>query len=207
MIELDLYLFFVGTCIMFGLIPGPNIALIVANSIAYGTRYGLVSVAGTSSAMVPQLAITVLGATTLLTLVAFAFEWLRWLGVAYLIYLGARHWFAETDDNLEMEADKKAKALKKVYWSGFWVSTTNPKTLLIFGAFFPQFVSPEGNVALQMILLSVTFISVITAADSCWAILAGKARPFLSKFARLRHRISGAFFITAGVGLALARKP
>lgn len=112
MIELDLYLFFVGTCIMFGLIPGPNIALIVANSVAYGTRYGLVSVAGTSSAMVPQLAITVLGATTLLTLVAFAFEWLRWLGVAYLIYLGARHWFAETDDNLEMEADKKAKALK-----------------------------------------------------------------------------------------------
>lgn len=136
MIELDLYLFFVGTCIMFGLIPGPNIALIVANSVAYGTRYGLVSVAGTSSAMVPQLAITVLGATTLLTLVAFAFEWLRWLGVAYLIYLGARHWFAETDDNLEMEADKKAKALKKSIGVGFGYPRQTPRHFLFLVRFF-----------------------------------------------------------------------
>lgn len=207
MMDADMYLLFVGTCVVLGLIPGPNIALIVANSIAYGTRYGLISVAGTSSAMVPQLTVTVLGATTLLTLVSSAFEWLRWVGVAYLLYLGIRHWFTDAGDTLHVTADRDRNACKKVYWRGFWVSATNPKTLLFFGAFLPQFVSPQGNVTLQMIVLSVTFVSVITVFDSCWAVLAGRARSFLSRFSRLRHRISGAFFITASVGLALARKP
>lgn len=207
MMDMDLYLLFVGTCVVLGLIPGPNIALIVANSIAHGTRYGLVSVAGTSSAMVPQLAITVLGATTILTFMSSAFEWLRWVGVVYLLYLGFRHWFTKAEDALHATADQKARSYGKVYWRGFLVSATNPKTLLFFGAFLPQFVSPHGNVTLQLIVLSVTFISVISIMDSCWAVLAGRARGVLARFSRLRHRISGAFFITAGIGLALAKKP
>jgi len=206
MIDLDLYLFFVGSSILLGLMPGPNVALIVANSIAHGTRYGLISVAGTSSAMVLQLTITVLGTTSLLIIMSSAFELLRWAGVAYLLYLGLKHWFAQKDDDLNIEADKKAKARKKVYWRGFWVSATNPKTLLFLGAFLPQFVSPQGNITLQMIVLSSTFIATITIVDSLWAILAGKTRPVLSKFARLRNRISGTFFILTGIGLALARK-
>ena len=206
MIDPDLYIFFVVSSIVLGLIPGPNVTLIVANSIAHGTRYGLISVAGTSSAMVPQLTITVLGTATLLTLMASAFQWLRWLGVAYLLYLGIKHWLAQTGDNPEFEADKNAIANHTVYWRGFLVSATNPKTLLFFGAFLPQFVSSKGNVALQMILLSVTFLTIITIVDICWAVLAGKARPLLSKFARLRNRVSGAFYMIAGVGLALARK-
>ena len=206
MIELDLYLLFVGACIVLGLIPGPNVALIVANSMAHGTRYGLISVAGTSSAMLPQLTITILGATTLLTFMASAFELLRWLGVAYLLYLGTMHLFIKANDDLIFEADKRVKTNKKVYWSGFLVSVTNPKTLLFFGAYLPQFVSQEGNIALQMIVLSATLIIVITIVDSIWAILAGKMRPLLLKFGKLRHRISGTLFIIAGAGLALARK-
>lgn len=206
MIELDLYLLFVGSCIVLGLMPGPNVALIVANSIAHGTRYGLISVAGTSSAMLPQLTITILGATTLLTVMASAFELLRWLGVAYLLYLGITYWFVKPIDNLRFEADKRVKPFKKVYLSGFLVSATNPKTLLFFGAYLPQFVSPEANVVLQMIVLSATLITVITIIDSLWAILAGKMRPLISKFNRLHHRISAIFFILAGAGLALARK-
>jgi homoserine/homoserine lactone efflux protein len=207
MIYHTVYMAFVGACVILGLIPGPNIALIVANSIAHGTRYGLASVAGTSSAMVPQLAITVLGATTLLTLMSSAFEWLRWVGVAYLLYLGIRHWFADSEAALQLTADKRATAYKTVYWRGFLVSATNPKTLLFFGAFLPQFVTTQENIALQMTVLSATFLAVITVVDSCWAILAGRVRGFLLEFSRLRHRISGAFFIMAGVGLALAKKP
>lgn len=190
---------------MLGLIPGPNVGLIVANSIAHGTRYGLASVAGTSSAMAPQLAITVLGASTLLMLMASAFEWLRWLGVVYLMYLGIKHLISQSSDN--PGPGKKEKTYRKVYLGGFLVSAANPKTLLFFGAFFPQFVSPEGNPAVQLIVLSITFLTVITIVDSGWAILAGKARHLLTKYSRLHNRISGVFYLTAGIGLALARRP
>ncbi|GJM16614.1 MAG: transporter [Thermodesulfobacteriota bacterium] len=206
MIDLDIYLLFVGTCIVLGLIPGPNVALIVANSVAHGTRSGLVSVAGTSSAMLPQLSITIIGAATLLTVMASAFELLRWFGVLYLLYRGIMHWFFTANDNLMIEAEKKAKAHKELYWSGFWISATNPKTLLFFGAYLPQFVSPKGNIALQMIVLSVTLITIISIVDSTWAILAGKMRPLLLKFGKLHNRVSGTLFIIAGAGLALARR-
>lgn len=207
MIDPDMLLIFIGSCVLLGLIPGPNVSLIVANSIAHGSRYGLVSVAGTSSAMLPQLAVTILGALTLLMLVASAFEWLRWLGVGYLLYLGFKHMLSELGDNTNIEPDKKAQDYRNVYWGGFLVSVSNPKTLLFFGAYFPQFVSSEGSITSQLIFLSATFITVITLIDCSWAILAGRVRPYLLKFGRLSNVISGAFFMTSGVGLALARKP
>ena len=79
-------------------IPGPNVALIVANSVAHGARFGLLTVAGTSSAVVVHLALTVLGATVVLNFLAASFDWLRWLGVAYLVWLGIAAWRAPVVD-------------------------------------------------------------------------------------------------------------
>src|SRR5215469_4916274 len=92
--HLDLYFGFVLASTILILIPGPNVSLIVANSIASGTRYGLLTVAGTSAAVVVQLALTVLGLTAMLGALAGWFEWIRWIGVAYLLYLGVRQWCA-----------------------------------------------------------------------------------------------------------------
>jgi len=133
--DTELYLLFVGSCIMLGLIPGPNIALIVANSIAHGTRYGLVSVAGTSSAMAPQLAITVLGATTLLAFMASAFEWLRWIGVAYLIYLGLKHWFSAAKKNAGRERRQKEEGLWKGLLAGIFGLSNEPENPSLFWRF------------------------------------------------------------------------
>jgi threonine/homoserine/homoserine lactone efflux protein len=91
---LHLYAAFVAAVTILMLIPGPNVALIVANSLAHGARYGLVTVAGISAAMVVQLALTALGMTTLLGELAQDFAALRWLGVAYLVFLGLRTWRA-----------------------------------------------------------------------------------------------------------------
>src|SRR5579863_8107089 len=96
--HLELYLGFVLATTILIMIPGPNVSLIVANSIAYGTRYGLLTVAGTSSAIVFQLALTALGLTATLGLLASWFEWIRWIGVAYLLYLGIRQWIATPVD-------------------------------------------------------------------------------------------------------------
>ena len=98
MTPVDLYLAFVAASTVLILIPGPNVSLIVANSIAYGTRYGLLTVAGTSAAIVVQLGLTALGMTAVLGTLAGWFEWLRWVGVAYLLYLGIRQWRAEPVD-------------------------------------------------------------------------------------------------------------
>ncbi len=96
--SLELYLAFVAATVILILIPGPNVALIVANSVAHGSRYGLLTVAGTSSAVVIQLLLTIAGMTTFLSVMANWFEWLRWIGVAYLIYLGIRAWRAPPVD-------------------------------------------------------------------------------------------------------------
>jgi len=200
----NLYFAFVAATALLMLIPGPNVALIVANSVARGTRVGLLTVLGTSCAMVPQLVLTLLGMSTVLGMLASWFEWLRWLGVAYLVYLGVRTWRAQPLDISNTSAEQQPE--RSVFVRGFFVSLTNPKTLLFYSAFFPQFVNPEHDPGAQFLLLSATFLALALMLDSTWAVLAGRARPFLVMRARLRNRISGALLIGAGLGLALARK-
>jgi len=201
---LDLYLGFVAACAVLILIPGPNVALIVANSVAHGTRFGLLTVAGTSSAVVVQLTLTVLGATAVLSFLAASFDWLRWLGVAYLVWLGIAAWRAPAIDL--MRTAPQPRSARVIYVRGFLVGLTNPKTLLFYGAFLPQFITPGPTAADQLLLLAVTFVVVATVLDGLWAILAGRLRALLAVHARLRNRLTGGLLIGAGVGLALARK-
>lgn len=204
MIELHLYLAFILATSILILIPGPNVALIVANSVAYGTRYGLLTVAGTGSAMVIQLALTSLGMTAVLGTLADWFEWIRWIGVAYLVYLGVRQWHAPPSDL--SAAKPQPKSSRMIYARGFLVSLTNPKTLLFYGAFFPQFITVNERLEAQVFLLSATFLVLAVVLDGSWAMLAGRARRFLATRGRLRNRMSGGLLIGAGLGLALARK-
>jgi len=201
----ELYLTFVAATVVLILIPGPNVALIVANSVAHGARHGLVTVAGTSAAMVIQLSLTILGVSGFLALLAEWFEWLRWLGVAYLLYLGITAWMAPPTDLMHVKAAKTSAA--QMFLRGFVVSLTNPKTLLFYSAFLPQFVSPAHAATAQLLMLAATFLMIAVVLDSGWALLASRARRFLALNGRLRNRITGAFFVSAAAGLALARKP
>lgn len=203
--SLDLYLAFVAASAILILIPGPNVALIVANSVAHGTQFGLLTVAGTSSAVVVHLALTVLGATAILSFLAASFDWLRWAGVIYLVWLGVRAWRAPAVDLAGTEA--QARSVKLIYGRGFLVGLTNPKTLLFYGAFLPQFITPGPTVADQLLLLAVTFLVVATVLDGVWAILAGRLRRLLTAHVRLRNRLTGGLLVGAGLGLALARRP
>jgi threonine/homoserine/homoserine lactone efflux protein len=203
-VDPSLYLAFVAATVVLMLIPGPNVALIVANSMAHGTRAGLTTVAGTSAAMVPQLALTVLGMSAALSVLATWFETLRWLGVLYLVYLGVKEWRAPAVDLLATKPEPKSP--RAIFLRGFLVSLTNPKTLLFYGAFFPQFVSAGGDTSAQLALLAVTFLVLAVLLDGTWAVLAGRARPFLASRGQLRNRLSGTLLVTAALGLALARK-
>jgi threonine/homoserine/homoserine lactone efflux protein len=202
--HLEPYLGFVLATTILILIPGPNVSLIVANSIAYGTRYGLLTVAGTTSAIVVQLVLTALGLSAMLGVLADWIEWVRWIGVAYLLYLGMRQWNSPPVDLTRTKP--QPRSFRAIALRGFLISLTNPKTLLFYGAFFPQFISSDAPIAPQVAVLSVTFLVLAGGLDSGWALLAGRARGVLAMRGRLRNRLSGGFLIGAGIGLALAHR-
>jgi len=93
-----------------------------------------------------------------------------------------------------------------IFARGFLVGLTNPKTLLFYGAFFPQFITPAADAGEQLLLLAVTFLAVAIVCDSLWAILAGRLRALLVAHTRLRNRITGGLLVGAGLGLAMARR-
>lgn len=201
---LPLYLGFITATALLILLPGPNVSLIVANSVAYGTRYGLLTVAGASSAMVIQLGLTALGLTALLGAVAAWFEWLRWAGVIYLVWLGVRQWRAPPRDLTRQLP--QPRSFRSIALRGFFVSLTNPKTLLFYSVFFPQFIAPGRPAGPQLALLCVSFLAIAVTLDGGYALIAGRARRVLAMHGRLRNRLCGGCLIGAGVGLALAHR-
>jgi len=198
-----LYLAFCAAVVLLMLIPGPNVALIVANSVAYGSRCGFLTVAGTSSAMVPQLMLASLGLSGLMDIFGVWFEWVRWLGAIYLVWLGITQWRAPAVD-LTLPSEPKSR--RAIYVRALLVSLTNPKTLLFYGAFFPQFLSEGRAVAPQIAILSLTFLMIAVLVDGCWALAAGRARRLISAHGRLGNRLAGGLLVGAGIGLALARQ-
>jgi len=180
-------------------IPGPNVALIVANSLRDGLRAGFVTVFGTTLGVAVQLASVVLGMSALIEIAADLLQWIKWGGVAYLIYLGVQTWRMPADDLAAVQA-KPA-----IFWRACLIAAANPKTLLFNAAFLPQFVGP-GATGLQLMLVATIFLIVLLLGDLLWAIFSQAARPLLQKAAGLRNRVTGAFLVLAGIGLAVSRR-
>ena len=181
------------------LIPGPNVALIVANSLSSGLRAGATTVLGTTLGVALQLALVVVGMAAVIEVAAAALTWIKWAGVIYLFWLGIRTWRQPVTDLEVIEAQPA------VLWRGFLIAAANPKTLLFNAAFLPQFVAPDASAA-AMMLTAAVFLSVLLAGDMLWALFASSARPLISRYSRLRNRLSGGFLIAASAGLAMSRR-
>jgi homoserine/homoserine lactone efflux protein len=194
---------FVAAVAVLMLIPGPNVALIVANSLAYGARWGVLTVAATSSASMLQLALVGLGMASVLSDLGGWFDWIRWAGVAYLVFLGMQQWRAVPSDLSDVRP--QPRSLARIFGRAVAVSLTNPKTLLFYAAFFPQFVSPAAPPGPQLVFLAVLYLVIAFTLDSIWALSAARLRRFIGARSRLPNRASGAVLIGAGLGLALSR--
>ena len=205
MMSPDFFFAFVAATLVLMVIPGPNVALIVSNSIAYGTRYGLFTVLCISLSITPLLLLTVAGMSAILSLVSNWFEWLRWIGVAYLIYLGIEALRGPAPDLAVVRPDPRS--LRRIASRAVLVALTNPKTLLFFGAFFPQFLDPARDATAQLSIMAVTFVVTAAICDGTWAVVAGRARGVLIRAGRWVNRATGSALVACGVGLALARRP
>ncbi len=204
LMSVEIYLAFVLACALLAIVPGPNVTVIIANSLAHGTRAGLLNVAGTQLGVALILFILLAGLTSFVETMAIWFDWIKLVGAAYLVWLGIKLW--RSDGNIGNAAAAKPPR-SGFFWQGFIVVLANPKLLFFFGAFIPQFIDPKGEILLQIAFLGGTFMVVASILDSAYALLAGRAGVMLARDrVRLLERISGTFLIGGGIWLALMRR-
>lgn len=203
--ELHVYLaFVVATTIMIAL-PGPSVLLTVAHSISFGWQHALATVAGATMGIAVQLIVAAIGLTSLLNVVAEAFEWLRWAGAAYLVYLGIKQWRSASEP---LEFDTSSVSKTNLFVQGLVITIPNPKSLIFIAAFLPQFIDSARPLGLQFAFIVPTFLLITFTVTSVWALVAGNVRGFLRSQRAFQSvlRTAGGLMIIAGLGLALARR-
>ena len=201
----SLLLFVTGAAVLL-VIPGPAVTYVVSRTIGHGRAAGLVSVMGIVAGTLFHVVAATLGLSALLASSALAFQFVKYLGAAYLIYLGIRT--LRRDDTELLQAANGDRRLSHIFAQGVLVNLLNPKTALFFLAFLPQFVDPSlGHPSLQIFELGVLFAVMGWCSDSVWALLAGTvADRFRSSFRlrRAQRNISGGALIALGLASAFS---
>jgi threonine/homoserine/homoserine lactone efflux protein len=201
--SLELYLAFLLATVVITIVPGPAVTMVVANSLTHGTRAGLLNVAGAQLALALLIGVILVGLASIIETMGWWFDWVRLAGAAYLIWIGVK--LLRSSGELA-ESGRATAPRGGFFLQGFLVMLSNPKALLFFGAFIPQFVDPRGNYVDQVILLGATAMVVAIFSDGGYAVLSGRARHLLSRRrVQLASRIGGACLIGGGVWLAFAR--
>ena len=199
---------FVVASVVLLVTPGPAVLYIVARSVDQGRAAGLVSVLGIHLGTIVHITAAAVGLSALLVSSALAFAIVKYLGAAYLIWIGIRTFMAKDPDP---EAPVvPAEPLHRVFRDGFLVNLFNPKTAIFFLAFLPQFVdAARGALHWQILVLGLTFMGLGIISDGIFALVAGAAGDFLRRnrrFLRFQRWFAGTAFIGLGVTAALATR-
>ena len=194
-------LVFTGAALLLIVIPGPAVLYILAQSVEHGRTAGLVSAAGIGAGGLVHIAAAVVGLSSLIVSSAVAFSVVKYVGAAYLVYLGIRRLLAR--EPAERPEVPETAPLGSVFRRGIVVNVLNPKTALFFLAFLPQFVDPDqGAVALQLAVLGTTFVTLALISDGLYALAAGAIAARLRRRSA-RRRIDPGRYASATVYLGL----
>jgi threonine/homoserine/homoserine lactone efflux protein len=196
------YIAYCLACAALLIVPGPTVTVIIANSLRYGPRAGLLNVAGTQLGLVVWMAVAVFGLASAIAFMGFWFDLLKLVGAAYLVWLGIK--LLRSHGKLMSTESSAPRPRGGFIFQGFIVILSNPKVLLLFGALIPQFISPQGDFIQQLILLGLTFMGLATIFDGAYALAAGRLGSWLST-SRVRavEIASGLFLMAGGIWLAL----
>lgn len=208
---------FLGASLLLAIIPGPVVLYVVARSLTQGRRSGLVSVAGASCGTLVNAFATSFGLAALLSTSALVYSILKYAGAAYLIYLGIQTLRGSVDERAGAAVDQALRGAHEqhapvwpVFRDGFIVALFNPKTIIFFSAFLPQFMTEHGTggaAMAQAMFLGALFVLIASASDAIYAIAAGTIAPWLAKHrgaGRAGRAIAGCSFIGLGVFAALS---
>jgi len=197
---------FLAAALALLLVPGPAVLYIVTRSAAQGRRAGLASVMGVEAGSLIHSMAAAFGLSALLMASAIAFQIVKYVGAAYLVYLGVRVLLSREDQGVDV-VPPRASSLQ-LFAKGFLVNLLNPKTALFFYAFLPQFVDPSrGAVQGQIFMLGMMFVVLATCTDSLYALLASSVGGWLSQrtgFRRARRYITGSIYIALGITAAFS---
>ena len=198
---IETYVTFCLAALGLALVPGPTVTVIIANSLRYGAKAGLMNVAGTQVGVINWLAIAAAGLQAAIGVMGVWFDVLRYAGAAYLIWMGYK--LFRSNGDLAVATDR-ARPKGSFFLQGFVVIMSNPKMLVLFGALIPPFMTKGGNAFHEVLLLGITFMLIAAIGDTLYAISAGKAGAFLSR-SRIRalEIVSGCFLVGGGVWMAL----
>jgi threonine/homoserine/homoserine lactone efflux protein len=203
LMSLQVYLAYVAACVGLALLPGPIVTLVIANGLRHGTRAALTNIAGVQVALTIVIGVVAIGLTSLMATMGYWFDWVRFAGAAYLVWLGIKL-IRNPVEGVETDAPPPPRG--GFFLQGFLVALSNPKLLVFFGAFIPQFVDMSRDHFSQVALLGITFMFFAGLTDATYALLAGRVRSFFSaRRTRLLSRASGGAMIGGGIWLALTR--
>ena len=199
---------FMLAALLFTAMPGPDVLYITARGIEQGRRAGLVSAASAALGATTLTLAAALGLSAVLESSALAFAVVKYLGAAYLIYLGLHRLLKRSD--AATPADQVSQTpLRRVFAQGFVVAVLNPKTALFFVAFLPQFVNPyQGSIKLQLIILGLILVGIGLLTDTCYALVSGTFGNWLLQRRGLARRgrfAAGATYLALGVAAAVTR--
>lgn len=199
---------FVAASLALAVTPGPAVVYIVARTLAQGRASGLTSIVAVALGNLANAVGAALGLAALFAVSSAAFTAVKWLGAAYLVYLGIRMW-RTTPPGAADPAPVPAQRLGRVFRDGFVVALLNPKTTLFFAAFLPQFVDGHGSPLAQTVALGGVFVAIACCTDLAYVLTASLVAPRLHRAARHAawgRRIAGTSFIGLGVLAALGTR-
>jgi threonine/homoserine/homoserine lactone efflux protein len=202
-------LLFIGTALALNLSPGPSILYILSRSVGQGREAGLVSVLGLATATLIHAVAMALGLSTLLLYSPFAFAIVKYLGAAYLVYLGVSALLSRGTFHAAASGGVPL-SLGVVYRQGVVTDLLNPKVALFFISFLPQFVDPSaGSPTLQILFFGLLFHVTGVPVNLMVALAGGRLATFLARrprWARIQNWISGTVLVALGLRLALSEQ-
>ena len=200
--ELATWLAFCAAAIVMLLIPGPTILLVIGQSLGGGTRTALPLVAGVALGDLTAMTLSLAGLGAILATSATLFTALKWVGAAYLVWLGVKLWRAPVEAGAEPPLPA-GRALREAWL----VTALNPKGIVFFVAFVPQFIDPARPFVIQAALLVATFVTLAAANAAIYAALAGRLSGAVRRpsVRRALNRVGGGVLVGAGLAVALRR--
>jgi threonine/homoserine/homoserine lactone efflux protein len=197
---------FLVASILFIQVPGPSLLFTIGRALTVGRRDALLSVVGNSLGLVVQVGFVAFGLGAVVSASAAAYTVLKLAGAAYVVWLGVSAIRHRADARVALERPERAPATRgHAVRTGVVVGVTNPKTIVFFAAFLPQFTSDSGPATLQLAVLGVVFAVLAVCSDSLWALGAGKARDWFAGEPRRLDKLGatgGGMMIALGVTLA-----
>lgn len=199
----DIWALYVATVFLFMLTPGPSHLLMLSNSMTHGFRPSIATAIGDLSANALQMLAAGLGLAAIIVASQHALTVIKWMGVAYLLWMGIRMWRTAGKGAPSMKSNMSASP-RKLWLQGFVTSAANPKAVVFFAALFPQFITADQPFFLQLFILSGTYIAI----DGTFLLSYGASAGWLAKRLKAKAqvaigRIGGAFLIGAAVLLGL----